>query len=209
MEDFNNDRSDHYKWLTPFYTKLSRIVFADRLKIAKLHDMNLIDTQADVLIIGGGDGIDYVDWICSHSGQVVYLEASLSMLQRAKHHLRKDNLYFINSDRLDSVQGKFDAVILHFVLDTMNDESIAYLLASLKNKLHLKAKLFITDFYPSRKINHQLLTWGMINLFRVLVKHPRRNLPNYHQHLIDAGYQLDKSTNFSNGWIKSRVYKLN
>ena len=72
---------DRYSFIAPFYSFLAKLIFGNDLKELKTQFVANLE-QKKILIIGGGDGLDYWDFQADLSGE--YWEISEAMLGKAK-----------------------------------------------------------------------------------------------------------------------------
>lgn len=196
---------DNYSFLTPFYNPLTKLVFGKVLMLAKCHFLENIPGKK-VLIVGGGDGIDYQNFQDQLSGE--YWEISQSMLNQAKVNLGKSDLTF-HLDFFQAKEGKvFDEVWLHFVLDTMLDEEIESLLGEIRKSLKPEGKIYLADFFAPKNTHHRFLHQAMISFFRLVTKHKRANLPDYEQIFGSGDWKKSAEKEFMEGWVKAQEWKL-
>ena len=196
---------DQYSLLAPFYNRLTKLVFGDQLKWAKTCFAENLSGKK-VLIIGGGDGLDYR--ICQDEFEGEYWEISRSMLQKSKINLEESGLSF----RLGFFQAEkvnvFDEVWLHFVLDTMLDEEIESLLQEIRKSLKPKGKIYLADFFVPQSLSQRVINWNMITFFRLMVNHKRANLPDYEEILQRQNWVKNYEKEFLKGWVKAQLWSL-
>ena len=196
---------DQYSLLAPFYNRLTKLVFGDQLKWAKTCFAENLSGKK-VLIIGGGDGLDYR--ICQDELEGEYWEISRSMLQKSKINLEESGLSF----RLGFFQAEkvnvFDEVWLHFVLDTMLDEEIESLLQEIRKSLKPKGKIYLADFFVPQSLSQRVINWNMITFFRLVVNHKRANLPDYEEILQRQNWVKNSEKEFLKGWVKAQLWSL-
>lgn len=196
---------DHYSFLTPFYNHLTKLVFGDQLKQSKTcFSENLAGKK--VLIIGGGDGLDYQVFKDQLAGE--YWEISRSMLQKAEANLKESRLSF----RLGYFQAEkekvFDEVWLHFVLDTMLDEEIISLLGQIRNSIKPDGRIYLADFFAPKNAIQRGLHRSMITFFRIVVNHKRASIPDYEEILLSQEWTKNSEIEFLKGWIKAQIWSL-
>lgn len=164
----------------------------------------LEDTESKrVLIIGGGDGLDYREIAPDISGE--YWELSSSMLKKAKANLNLSQLDFhLGNFRAGE---KFDEVWLHFLLDTMPDEAIELLLEEIKLVLDTNGRIVFSDFFHPKSHRQQFLNQVMITFFRVVVGHHRNDLPEYEKLFFKRGFVKTDERLFMEGWVKAQVWR--
>nr|WP_306422368.1 methyltransferase domain-containing protein [Algoriphagus sp. AGSA1] len=180
-----------------------KLIFGGKLRESKLC---LLENTAskNVLIIGGGDGLDYTEIAPDISGE--YWELSGSMLKKAKANLQLSQLDF----HLGNFKAgkKFDEVWLHFVLDTMPDDEITSFLVEIKKSLSPRGRIFLADFFSPKKRYQRILTCGMISLFRAITGHRRANLPDYEKILFTENWLKSSEEEFLVGWVKAQIWQL-
>ena len=195
--------SDAYHWVAPFYSRLSSLVFGDRLRESKTIFLRDLPAKG-ILIIGGGDGSDYEEFQDDMSGQ--FWELSISMLDQAKKNLEKSELSFhLGNFKSDQ---KFDLICLPFVLDTLPDEELENFLFSFKKNLKPDGQVFLSDFFEPitfmQKILHQL----MISFFRLATGHRRKDVPDYKSAFGKSGFKLSQEKKLLRGWVKAQLWEL-
>ncbi|WP_425636330.1 class I SAM-dependent methyltransferase [Algoriphagus yeomjeoni] len=196
---------DNYSFLTPFYNPLTKLIFGEQLMLAKRCFVSNL-TGKKILIIGGGDGLDYQVLQENLSGE--YWEISQSMLNRAKVNLGKSDLSF-HLDFFQAKEGKvFDEVWLHFVLDTMLDKEIESLLGEIRKSLKPEGKIYLADFFAPKNNRHRFIHQAMISFFRLVTKHKRANLPDYEQLLQSNDWEKTIDKEFLKGWVKAQIWIL-
>ncbi|WP_057939171.1 class I SAM-dependent methyltransferase [Algoriphagus resistens] len=193
---------DKYSLLTAWYSSLVKLIFGEKLKESKL--CLLEDTESKrVLIIGGGDGLDYREIAPDISGE--YWELSSSMLKKAKENLKLSQLDFYLGNF--KAGEKFDEVWLHFLLDTMPDEAIELLLEEIKLVLDTNGRIVFSDFFHPKSHRQQFLNQVMITFFRVVVGHHRNDLPEYEKLFFKRGFVKTDERLFMEGWVKAQVWR--
>lgn len=193
--------SDAYGFLAPIYQPLSTLVFGEDL-VAANSVFSALATGKKSLIVGGGDAVAYRDWDESFSGE--YWDTSLKMAELAKQNLRRSKVR-VNCGSWTGA-GKFDVVMLPFVLDTLPDREIEKLIGQIADSLNPGGKVILSDFFSPKTFPQRLLQGLMITGFRAFAKHPRADLPGYDS-FFDVGIWrlLDEKT-WRKGWIRARVY---
>lgn len=192
---------DAYRWISPFYSRLSRLAFGNRLRDSKTIFLREL-TAKRILIIGGGDGSDYVKMQNEIGGE--FWELSVSMLDQAKKILENSGLSFhlgfFNSGE------KFDLICLPFVLDTMPDKELETFLFSFKKNLNSNGRVFMSDFFEPVSFRQKLLHPLMICFFRFVTGHRRKDIPDYKGAFEKAGFKLLQEEKFLKGWVKAQIW---
>ncbi len=194
---------DHYSFLAPFYNSLTKLVFGDQLMRAKTCFAERLK-EKKVLIIGGGNGLDYQGFQGQLSGE--YWEISNAMLSQARINLANSSLTFY-LDFFEATEGKlFNEVWLHFVLDTMDENEIVDLLGKIRKSITLKGRIYLVDFYAPKNTRQYFLNWSMISFFRIFAKHKRANIPKYESILTCQKWNKDSQQEFMGGWVKAQLW---
>ncbi len=194
---------DHYSFIAPYYSPLVKLLFGQKLKLAKTFFISGVGDRK-LLIIGGGDGQDFIHISGGLTGE--YWEISRSMLKKAMRNLRESELRF----RLGkfSSSEKFDEIHLPFVLDTMPDEEILDLANQLKRNLTKEGKILVSDFFDTSSLAQRSVNRIMIRFFRLVTGHRRNDLPDYNRLFGESGYRLTDRKEWHGGWIQSLVFKI-
>ncbi|MEB2780416.1 class I SAM-dependent methyltransferase [Algoriphagus sp. C2-6-M1] len=194
---------DHYSFLAPFYNLLTKLVFGEQLMLAKTSFAENLSRKR-ILIIGGGDGLDYQQFQAQLSGE--YWEISQAMLSKAKVNLAKSSLNF-NLDFFQAEKRKvFDEVWLHFVLDTMQDEEIVSLLGEIRKSVKPEGKIYLADFFAPKNSYQRFLNRSMITFFRIVTKHKRATIPDYEEILFGEDWKKNSEKEFLEGWVKAQLW---
>ena len=193
--------SDAYGFLAPIYQPLSRLVFGKDLIEANTAFSGLAEGRRS-LLIGGGDAVAYRNWDKNFSGE--YWDTSLKMTELATHNLRESKVK-VNCGSWPGV-GKFDVILLPFVLDTLPDREIGKLVSQIADSLNPGGRVILSDFFPQRSLLQKLIQQLMIVGFRLFAKHTRTDLPDYDR-FFDAGvWRLLEEKTWRKGWIRTRLY---
>lgn len=193
---------DQYSLLAPWYSSLVRLIFGEKLKVSKLYFLENTDSKR-VLVIGGGDGLDYRVIASEISGE--YWELSNSMQKKARRNLKLSQLDF----HLGSFKAreKFDEVWLHFLIDTMTDEAIGSLLEEIKSVLVADGRIVFADFFHPKSRRQRLLNQVIITFFRIVVGHHREDLPDYEKFFSKIDFVKTDEQLFMEGWVKAQVWR--
>ncbi|MEB2784611.1 class I SAM-dependent methyltransferase [Algoriphagus persicinus] len=194
---------DHYSFLTPIYNRLTKLVFGDQLMLAKSHFAENLSNKK-VLIIGGGDGLDYSGFQEQLVGE--YWELSKSMLDKAKIKLGESKLTFHLGGFQAEKRKVFDEVWLHFVLDTMLDEEIVSLLGEIRKSVKPEGKIYLADFFAPKNSYQRFLNRSMITFFRIVTKHKRATIPDYEEILFGENWKKNSEKEFLEGWVKAQLW---
>ncbi|MEN2283287.1 methyltransferase domain-containing protein [Algoriphagus sp. SE2] len=194
---------DSYQLIAPYYNLLTKLVFGKHLREAKTCFISSLKSKK-ILIIGGGDGLDYQEIQSDLTGE--YWELSSSMLELAKGNLQKSELHFYLGDFQRKEDMLFDEVWFHFVLDTMSDEEIEGMLNEIKAVLTDKGRLYFVDFFQPVTTKQKLLNQVMIKFFRLFASHKREDIPDYEIILKKNGWTFIEGKGFLKGWVKAQLW---
>lgn len=202
---------DHYLLLAPFYEFFSNKVFGTDFQRSKKAFLDRIKEGDTVLVLGGGTGTILPPILkqIGKSGRIIYLEASGTMIQRSQQQVDLASfgqIQWLHSSRFEDLPLiKLDAIISHYFLDALPDQSIDRLFQEMKERIHSETDWIFTDFFP--KASRKRLLWGMITLFRILTRHPRKNLPDYPTFFQKWGWEKVDFVPFQQGFFQSVRYK--
>jgi SAM-dependent methyltransferase len=194
---------DHYILLSPYYSILVKLIFGQRLSRAKRYFIEEVATK-NILIIGGGDGLDY-----RHDAEALqgdYWELSHSMLNKARKNLANSNLKF-HLGNFHAVEPEFDEIWLHFVLDSISDAELGRLVAEVKKALKPDGIVNFVDFYHPKKKRYRMINFLQISFFRIVASHIRKDIPDYHQFFTQNNLQKIAEKKWMDGWIKSQLWR--
>jgi SAM-dependent methyltransferase len=194
---------DDYSFIAPFYNQLVRLVFGNQLTEAKTCFSSSLEGKK-ILIIGGGVGLDYSSFQSQLRGE--YWELSRSMLSKAKDNLKNSQLEFHLGYYEFQVGDQFDEVWLHFVLDTMTDGELDIFLDEIKKSITPAGQLYLADFFEPQTKFQQVLHKTMIQFFRWVTSHRRKNIPDYEKIFIEKGWKKSSEKDFLKGWVKAQIW---
>lgn len=194
---------DDYSFIAPFYYQLAKLVFGNQLTEAKTCFSSSLEGKK-ILIIGGGVGLDYQPFQTQLTGE--YWELSKSMLSKAKVNLKKSQLEFHLGYYEFQDGNQFDEVWLHFVLDTMTDEELDIFLDEIKKCITPTGQLYLADFFEPKTKFQQVLHKAMIQFFRWVTSHRRKNIPDYEKFFIEKGWKKTSEKGFLKGWVKAQIW---
>lgn len=194
--------SDSYGFLAPFYQPISRLVFGRDLIYANQAFLEGIAGKK-LLIIGGGDGVAYHDFVEKWEGE--YWELSPRMAQLARKNLKGSVLKIQTGAWLG--EGKFDRIYLPFLLDTMTDDEISLLLSKIKESLLPQGEVVVSDFFEPVGSIQKLIQEAMIGFFRVTTHHQRKDLPDLNSLIRKEDFELIQEKIWRKGWIRAQVWR--
>jgi ubiquinone/menaquinone biosynthesis C-methylase UbiE len=194
---------DFYSFIAPFYSFLSKLVFGNDLNDLKIRFVSNL-YQKKILIIGGGDGLDYREFQSDLEGE--YWELSEAMLRKAKKNLAQSKLTFHLGDFRSNPKNQFDEIWLHFVLDTFLDEDLEQFLLEIKKVLKPHSKIYLADFFKPQSNVQRTIHSSMLVFFRVFTQHQRTDVPDYEEAFGKAGFQKVDEMKKRKGWIRAQLW---
>ncbi|MDN3687896.1 class I SAM-dependent methyltransferase [Cyclobacterium jeungdonense] len=202
---------DHYLLLAPFYEFISKKVIGSDFQQSKRTFLDQIQKGDTVLVLGGGTGtiLPLIMEQIGESGRVIYLEASGTMIQRSRQQVDlpfSRQVQWIHSSRFEDLPLiKPDVIISHYFLDVLPDESIDRLFQEIEGRIHSQTDWIFADFFPTA--NRKGLLWGMITLFRLFTRHPRKDLPDYLSFFRKWGWEKVDFVPFQQGFFQAIRYR--
>lgn len=195
--------SDTYGFLAPIYQPISRVVFGKDLIYANQAFLEE-SIGKKLLIIGGGDGISYRDLGKNIQGE--YWDSSPKMAEIAQKNLYASGLK-VNSGIWSGI-GKFDRILLPFILDTLSDAEIKNLLSQVKSALSNHGQVLVSDFFEPISFGQKLVQLIMIGFFRAFISHQRKDLPAISRFFKNEGFELIEEKRWRRGWIRAQRWQL-
>ncbi|MBN3584008.1 class I SAM-dependent methyltransferase [Algoriphagus aestuarii] len=194
---------DDYSFIAPYYNRLAKLVFGKKLKEAKNCFVSGLEDKK-ILLIGGGDGLDYQEIAKKLHGQ--YWEKSQRMLELAKRNLSESGLSFHLGEFKVENSGHFDEVWLHFVLDTMEDSEISQLISVLRSNLKANGRVYLVDFFEAKSFWQKGMLQVMLGFFRIFAAHKRKNIPDYEKLFLQAGWIKSTENDLMDGWVCAQIW---
>lgn len=200
-----------YNRIAWIYDPISRWLLGKHYTLSKFCYLDRVGRGKRVLILGGGTGEnlrEIVDRI-GEQGSVYYVEASKSMIRMAKNRFQgkiPTNIKFVHStdfSQFSHIQP--DVILTQYFLDVLSDAELEELFEGLNETTATDTEWIFTDFYAVPK--KRWLIKAMIRLFRIVVGHPRKDLPDYAYFFERWGLKEKEACSFMDGFIQAKVYK--
>lgn len=193
---------DKVSW---FYDAIAGLVFGREWADIQLAPLKHISSSDRVLIVGGGTG-QLLEQL--HVNEVVFLDLSEKMLEKAKNRVCQSPVEFVNSDYLEwKTNRQFDVIVLQFFLDVFQQEQLRMAIEQSRNMLSEKGKVVVMDF--------QKAAWWRNNLVKVMYWFFRftsgvkgQNLQDIHGEMIKGGFTYDIKEDGLSGWIFCATYQV-
>lgn len=194
--------------LAPVYDGLAHGVIGKGIKESQKYFLNRLPTEGTVLILGGGTGWILPVLVAMRPQLTIdYIELSEKMLQRAKAQHASDRIQFIQGTENDIPARKYDAVITNFYLDLFTDLTLPGVVHKIKASINDNAPWLVTDFIKTKRI-HGMMLWIMYRFFRVVAAIEAKTLPAWPEILSKAGAGMEEEKIFSNGFIKTALFRF-
>lgn len=205
----SNQILNRFDKLVPYYDKLAKLVFGSAIRKAQASHLNLIQPQANVLVLGGGTGNWLNDLVNNNpTCHVWYVEASSAMLRRAAINLQHSNqITFIHGTHNDIPDFTFDVVITYFFVDMFNNQELNMLVQQIKGLLKNDGLWLVSDFVE-QKTWHKLLLWVMYLFFRLTRAVDAKALPAWDTVIQECSFLSISNDSFYGHFIHSRVYAV-
>jgi tRNA (cmo5U34)-methyltransferase len=206
-----------FDFIAPVYDVLAGLVFRDAQKKAQCRFLSEIPAGATVLILGGGTGCILPElFLKSNPSQVLYLEASRAMLEKARQRMQGLPQARLVEFRLGTEQDllpqeTFSVIITPFVLDLFTTQEVTTMVQRLSQALAPQGIWLHTDFFlssrPAQRLWQKPLLWGMYRFFGLVSGISGKTLPPMHQIFRQAGFTSSRQALFFHGFIKAQVWQ--
>ncbi|EPR65947.1 class I SAM-dependent methyltransferase [Cyclobacterium qasimii] len=189
---------DNYNLIAPIYDGLATLFLGRKFHDSKWEFLDCIQPGDTVWLIGGGTGGNLPEILkrCGKEGKVIFMEASIKMLNKARKRIHshvKNQVEFVCADDFKlSRKDKIDVVITQFLLDVLADDAIDALFDKVRQNVSSNTCWLFLDFYPVK--NKKWLIHLMITSFSMLAGHPRKELPDYDKFFKGWGWEEIKTT---------------
>ncbi|AKQ44681.1 hypothetical protein TH63_02035 [Rufibacter radiotolerans] len=206
-----------FDFIAPVYDALAGVVFKDSQKKAQCRFLSKIPDGATVLVLGGGTG-----WLLpelfkkSNPKQVLYLEASNAMLEKARRRVRglpeSSRIEFRLGTELALLpQEKFHVIITPFVLDLFTEQEVTAMVQRLSQALMPQGQWLHTDFFLSpnlfQKAWQKPLLWAMYRFFRLVSGISGTGLSPMEEIFRQAGFVPLRQAFFFHCFIKAQLWQ--
>lgn len=189
--------------LAPYYDRLVKIIFGDRLHDATAEHLDFLKPDDKVLILGGGTG-RILTSLPPLQKPVLYIDTSAQMISQAKK--RKTQCEVVFSAEEKYFHERIDAIILPFFLDMFDISTGKAYLNTIQKNLADSGKILFTDFATPQRQYHKLLLWLMYRFFRVLCGIEAKALPNYDL-IFQKDLKIVYRKKYMDGFLETRLYE--
>lgn len=197
--------------VAPVYDKLARLVFGKAITRAQTRFLSEIDSNSEVLILGGGTGWLLAGLVASKPDcRVTYIDASEKMIDMAQEKIRgyEHSVSFIHgTEREIPSASTYDVVITNFYLDLFNMHSCRAVCGLIRSHCRPGSWWLACDFV-NRTWWHGALLKTMYIFFRFTAGLGTVHLPDWQTHIKDTGFTEIGAQYYTGKFICSALYRL-
>lgn len=201
--------SGDFDRLAGFYDWLAWLVYGTAIRKAQTCFLHVVPDNSRVLVLGGGTGW-WITYLLREKKniQLLYVEPSQQMIQRARRHSANSSAVEFLAGTLEEVPDsrKFDVVITFFFFDLFDDEGLEAQLNLIRKHLDSQTIWLATDFID-KQIWHRILLSIMYRFFRLFAGLKTKRLPLWEQ-LFNKHVDVQQSMHFYGSFIRSMQGKL-
>ncbi|MBL3657737.1 class I SAM-dependent methyltransferase [Fulvivirga sediminis] len=200
---------NNFNLIAPIYDVLSWMVYGKELLRAQVEYLNVIPAGAKVLIIGGGTGA------CLESLnklniplEIIYLEASSAMIERARRRGPLENLcinYQLGTEA--DLRGDFDVILTFFFLDLFSESNLKKIIQALYRSLKRDGIWLMADFRNTETLWQKQLIKVMYYFFRIVSRIEANGLLDLQEYLSHQPLRLINKKLFFHGMVASHLYR--
>ncbi|MFA0961749.1 class I SAM-dependent methyltransferase [Roseivirga sp. BDSF3-8] len=194
-----------------WYDWLVSIVYGSRVTAAQQHLISGLWPGASVLVVGGGTGRFLPELIARKPSAITYLEASASMLAKAKRNTTATGLIeWVHGDEEWLGKGiQYDAILTFHLFSNYPPSDATLIWARLNALLKPTGYWLYTDFIASVQQNlwQRLYTGVMFWLFRLVAGVQGSKITGMRRVFTTNGYWERNSKFFYKGFIEAITYQ--
>lgn len=195
---------NNFNFLAPYYDRISRLVFGDKLLRAETHFLEHISQEDSILILGGGTGA-----LLEHlppCKDIDFVEKSVKMINRASGRKVSQKVGWINRDFLAfNTSIKYDVVICPFFLDCFAVDELELVIKKIKSLLKPRSILIVADFQRTKSNKLQLALMHLF--FRIFADLGAKSLANIHEIVSTHGFVTEEEKFLHRNRLFSRLYR--
>lgn len=203
----NQFQSKGYNLIAPFYDDGIGLLFGRGIFDAQIHFLSKIPSNSKVLILGGGTGWLLVELLKRNSQvDICYIDSSEKMIGLARSKTTHFIEFICGTEKDIPPANSFDFIITNFYVDGFSYEVLKERIRFISTFLKPNAKWIVTDFVETGKKKHSRILWLVHLFFRILIKHPNKNLVDWQKVFKEEGLTMRDQEDFNNGFIRTVVY---
>ena len=180
----------NYNRVAWIYDRLAKIVFGEKLQLAKKVFLDQIPDKSRILVVGGGTGriLNYLQEL-NKEFEVDFVEKSSNMMFNAKKRdIASLTVNFYHHSILDLDRAGYNVILTSFFFDQFTEERAHIILQHLKPKLEPDGILIFSDFIKTNHAWDRIVTRLMFCFFRLTANVKARNLPPYNTLFSSQGF---------------------
>ncbi|ARS41334.1 hypothetical protein CA265_17405 [Sphingobacteriaceae bacterium GW460-11-11-14-LB5] len=206
--------NNNYDKLANHYDTLSRLVFFKSQVNSQINQLQYIQENSHVLIVGGGTGwiLEELAKVYTNGLKIVYVEISAKMIALSQKRNYKDNqVTFVNLGIEDfKTDVLFDVILTPFLFDNFAEQRAVKVFRQLHDYLKKEGLWFLVDF-SFNKINGNWWKWlllkSMYSFFRLLGIVEADELINMNPYFFKASYLIVEERLYYGGFIKATIFR--
>ncbi|MBB6238449.1 ubiquinone/menaquinone biosynthesis C-methylase UbiE [Pedobacter sp. AK013] len=206
--------NNNYDKIANHYDTLSRLVFFKSQVNAQINQLQYIQENSRVLIVGGGTGwiLEELAKIYTRGLKIVYVEISAKMITLSQKRNYKDNhIEFMNVGIEDfKTDVLFDVILTPFLFDNFVEQRAAKVFGQLNEYLKKGGVWFLVDF-SLNKVNGNWWKWlllrSMYAFFKLLSIVEANKLIDMAFYFFEANYLIVEERLYYGGFIKATIFR--
>ena len=202
-------RRVNFDFIAPVYDVLARLVFGGAIRESHRSFLHELHEPQSILILGGGTGEILPELVSRNpDAKIYFVDASGEMIARAKKRSDSENIVFLVGTE-DEIPANvlFDTVLTFYYLDLFDDRQLPEIITKIKTVLKPGGTWLVADFTDKGKWWHPAVLTFMYLFFRFSAGVRVRRLPDWRNHLEQAGLRCTLQKLFKGGLIEGRLYK--
>jgi len=205
---------NNYDKIAGHYDALSRLVFFKSQVNAQINQLQHIQENSHVLIVGGGTGwiLEELSNIYPIGLKIVYVEISAKMIALSqKRNYKNNHVEFVNIGIEDfKTDVLFDVVLTPFLFDNFAEQRAAKVFAQLNEYLKKDGLWFLVDFSLNKTNGNWwkwlLLRW-MYGFFKLLGIVEAHKLIDMNPYFFKASYLIVEERLYYGSFIKATIFR--
>ncbi len=194
-----------------FYDSLSRAIFGNALVEAQVHLLPLIQSNSNILIVGGGTGwiLEEIAKIHPSGLSITYVEVADKMMGLSrKRNVANNKVTYITQPIQDVTDlPTFDVILTPFLFDNFSPATFDKVFNQLHSLLKPGGTWINTDFQLTGKWWQYVLLKTMFGFFRLMAGIASNKLPDIETEFVIRGYTLVDAKSFFGEFISTTAYK--
>lgn len=206
--------NNNYDKIANQYDTLSRMVFFKSQVNAQIDQLQYVQKDSTVLIVGGGTGwiLEELAKVHTNGLRIVYVEISAKMVALSQKRNYKDNdVEFVNLGIEEfKTDREFDVILTPFLFDNFAVKRAEKVFEQLNRYLKRNGLWFLVDFSVDRskgKWWKRMLLKSMYSFFKLLGIVEADHLVDMNPNFSKLNYQILEERLYYGGFIKATVFR--